>query len=84
MYHFISSICCLLGIVLSTFVFPINCGSERRDASPTELRPIHITDYEAAMGLHRREADSFSSLNLQTQSELVYGSPGGINRRLPK
>lgn len=41
----------------------------------TTLRPINIADYEASMGLQRRDFGDLSLLNPQNQSELVYGSP---------
>ncbi len=43
---------------------------------PTHLYPISIGDYEDATGLRRRDATDFSHLDLQTQSELIYGSAG--------
>lgn len=44
----------------------------------TVLRPIAIRDFEAAQGLQRRQgSEDFSDLSLQTQSQLIYGSPGG-------
>jgi len=48
------------------------------NSNATRLRPIHIVDYEAAIGLHRRASESFSDLDLQTQSHLIYGSSGGM------
>lgn len=48
-----------------------------RSLPVNRLRPIHIIDYEAAVGLQRRAPEDFSDLNLQTQSEIIYGSPGG-------
>ena len=48
------------------------------DLEPTRLRPISIRNYEAAAGLGRRDnSENFSDLDLQTQSDLIYGSPGG-------
>ena len=47
-----------------------------RYMTPNRLRPISISDYEAAIGLQRRSSEDFSNLDLQTQSELIYGSPG--------
>lgn len=44
----------------------------------TTLHPIAIRDFEAATGLQRRDqSEDFSDLTLQTQSQLIYGSPGG-------
>jgi len=52
-------------------------------STSTRLRPIHINQYEAAMGLRRRSTEDFSDLNLQAQSEFIYGSPGGGYFPLP-
>ena len=43
----------------------------------TKLRPIVVNDHEAALGLPRRKSENFADLDLQTQSRLIYGSPGG-------
>lgn len=45
----------------------------------TVLRPIASRDLGAAAGLHRRASEDFSNLDLQTQSQLIYGNPGGMN-----
>ena len=48
------------------------------DSQGTILRPIAIRDFEAAAGLQRRASEDFSNLNLQTQSQLIYGNSGGM------
>ncbi len=48
------------------------------DSQGTILRPIAIRDFEAAAGLQRRASEDFSNLDLQTQSQLIYGSSGGM------
>ncbi|KAL9039897.1 MAG: hypothetical protein Q9180_002252 [Flavoplaca navasiana] len=40
------------------------------------LHPIHLRDYESAIGLHRRAEDDFSQLDLRSQEQLIYGRPG--------
>ena len=45
--------------------------------APRQLRPIHLRNYEASFGLQRRSTEQFSSLDPQTQSQLIYGSPLG-------
>ena len=45
---------------------------------PTKLHPINVRNYEAATGLRRREDQDFSDLDPNTQSQLIYGSPGGM------
>ena len=47
----------------------------------TVLRPIASRDLGAAAGLQRRAAEEFSNLDLQTQSQLIYGNAGGMNER---
>lgn len=49
---------------------------DNQSLGPKVLRPIGIRDYEAAVGLQRRDSEEFSDLNLETQSQLIYGSPG--------
>ena len=44
---------------------------------PEVLKPINIFAFEHAHGLQRRSTQDFSHLDLQTQSQLIYGSPGG-------
>ena len=46
---------------------------------PAILKPIHIRDWEAAngIGLERRASEAFADLDPQTQSQLIYGRPGG-------
>ena len=54
--------------------------STTQDApAPKQLRPIHLRNYEPSFGLHRRASERFSSLDPQTQSQLIYGSPLGRN-----
>lgn len=71
----------LLGTLASTWTIYASQHASlalSRHADPTPLRPINIVNYEAALGLQRRDTEDFSDLNLQTQSELIYGSPGGV------
>ena len=44
----------------------------------TILRPLAIRDFEAAAGLQRRASEDFSNLDLQTQSQLIFGNSGGM------
>ncbi|KAF6235168.1 hypothetical protein HO173_006797 [Letharia columbiana] len=48
----------------------------------TTLRPINILDYEASVGLQRRDSTDLSVLVPQNHSELVYGSPADDGRFL--
>ena len=53
-----------------------NGFSEKPIAEPIKLRPISFNRWESLTGLRRRDSGRFSDLNFQTQSELIYGSPG--------
>lgn len=52
-------------------------SAEADPAAPLALTPIHLHNYEEAFGLRRRSVQDFSHLDLQTQSELIYGRPLG-------
>ena len=43
------------------------------------LKPIHIRDWERAhgIGLEKRTSENFADLDPRTQSQLIYGRPGG-------
>lgn len=40
------------------------------------MKPINVRDFEHATGMRRRAIDDFSDLDLQTQTQLLYGRPG--------
>ena len=44
----------------------------------SQLKPINIRDFEQATGIIRRGSEDLSTLNLQTQSQLIYGRSGGL------
>ena len=44
---------------------------------PSVLFPINVRHYEAATGLRQRDDQDFSDLDPNTQSQLIYGRPGG-------
>ena len=44
----------------------------------TVLKPVNVIEYETAIGLQRRDSEDFSDLSPQTQAELIYGSPAGV------
>ncbi|KAI4263395.1 MAG: hypothetical protein L6R42_001455 [Xanthoria sp. 1 TBL-2021] len=48
----------------------------------TAMKPININDFEAATGIHRRAAEDFSHLDLNTQAQLIYGRPGNDGQLL--
>ena len=69
---------------LSAFAFiaPVFTASDPAPQSSssqlrTILHPINILDYEASIGLQRRDDSHLSGLNPQNQSQLVYGSLAG-------
>ena len=70
------AVCLVAAFLILPFGFSYPTTSETRNQDVTKLRPIGIHDYEAAMGLHRRDSGDFSDLDLRTQSQLIYGSPG--------
>jgi len=62
--------------VLAVCASPASLLEQPRSVTSTILRPIKVGKDEAAIGLQRRSSEVFSDLDLQTQSELIYGSPG--------
>ena len=66
--------------LLPAFISATSLKAERaagQPAGPTKLIPITINRPTTDDGLHRRASEKFADLDLQTQSELIYGSPGG-------
>lgn len=72
----IGGISALLAVltVVQTNIFEVTAHGP---LSPRQLRPIHIREYAASFGLSKRASEQFSSLDPQTQSQLIYGSPLG-------
>ena len=66
-------ICLLASASPSPLLSPVSASQG------TVLRPITGRDLGAATGLQRRTSEDFSNLDLQTQSQLIYGNPGGMN-----
>ena len=62
--------------IFSAYASPHPEPQYPRYVTSNRLRPISISNYEAAVGLRRRSSEDFTNLDLQTQSELIYGSPG--------
>ena len=79
MYRLLHSI-----LLASAFVIPTQCYPEPleklsgRVDGPMVLHPINIRAYESVTGLRRRGQDEFSDLDPKTQSQLIYGTPGGL------
>lgn len=70
-----------LSIILPAFPSLCSASSRLFATQGITLKPIAIRDFERASGIERRRAsEDFSNLNLQTQSQLIYGSPGGLHR----
>lgn len=67
----------LLAVVLVIPAFSHSSPSETVLEGPAVLHPINVRHYEAATGLRRREEQDFSDLDPNTQSQLIYGRPGG-------
>lgn len=64
-------------ILLLEFGLSTSASEQYASRATTVLKPINIHDFEAATGVYRRAAKDFSHLDLRTQAELIYGSPGG-------
>ena len=72
---------CLAYASLIPLIHSAPTSQQSRSADPIAFHPVGIKDYEAAVGLHRRDDKQFSDLDLQSQSQLVYGSAGGESCR---
>lgn len=82
MHRILPSSLALLLAVLFTHASTHSSRESSRAMPMNILWPIRISEYEATNGLQRRSSNDFSSLDLQTQSELIYGSPGDAGRLL--
>ena len=67
----------LLAVTLALPAFSHTAPGETVLESPAVLHPINVRHYEAATGLRPREDQDFSDLDPNTQSQLIYGRPGG-------
>ena len=67
----------LLAVIFALPAFSHTGLGETVLESPAVLHPINLRHYEAATGLRRREDQDFSDLDPNTQSQLIYGRPGG-------
>ena len=62
-----------LTLILPSLSFPSPPSRSREAYSSSKLKPISVDNYDMATGVHRRSANDFSNLDLQTHSELLYG-----------
>ena len=76
---FLSFLAGLRLVVPSSAVFDIPAHSSLFEYT-SGLKPVNIRDFEIAADISRRGAADLSTLDLQTQSQLVYGRPGGLFR----
>lgn len=76
MHRSLLSVLSALAVCLTVSASPSPIVPRVPDSQGTILRPIAIRDFEAAAGVQRRAAEDFSNLNLQTQSQLIYGNSG--------
>ena len=67
--HLVTSAICVSLIVRSCF--------SASTAEPVFLRPLTISAQEKSSGLRPRDAHLYSRLDLQSQGQLIYGSPTG-------
>lgn len=65
-----------LSLVAAAFSLPSPLARPAPADSSAILKPINIKDFENALGIQRRASDDFSDLDLQTQTQLIYGRPG--------
>lgn len=71
-------------LLAAAVVFSVHCSGEitakaiPRAIDPSVLHPINLRSYEAALGLQRRSGEDFAELDPSTQSQLIYGRPGGM------
>ena len=65
-------------IIIPTLSSGYPATQKSEDEDPVTLRPIGINDYEVATNLRRRDDQKFEDLDLQRQSQLIYGSPGSM------
>ena len=75
MYRYFST--ALLVITLSFPALSHPGHAEIVSEGPSVLHPINVRHYEAATGLRPRDDEDFSDLDPNTQSQLIYGRPGG-------
>lgn len=74
-------------LLASASIVPVYCypgpfaGPSTKVDESLVLHPINLRAYESAIGLQRREQeeDDFSDLDPGTQSQLIYGRPGGMS-----
>ena len=76
MYRTLPNWLIFLIAVFSSYASPHPEHQIPRYVTSNRLRPMRISNYEAAVGMQRRSSEDFSTLDLQTQSELIYGNPG--------
>ena len=65
-----------LSLVACTFALPSPLVMPAPVGSSSIMKPINVRDFEHATGMRRRAVDDFSDLDLQTQTQLIYGRPG--------
>ena len=65
-----------LVVIPQTLAFPSAFTQGGPLEASSVLKAINIRDFEHAAGVRRRSDERLSDLNLQTQSQLIYGRPG--------
>lgn len=69
---------CTLLLAAATLLPGVCCTANTGIAPDASvLHPINLRDYESAVGLRRRSEEAFTDLDPSTQSQLIYGRPGG-------
>ena len=75
MYRYLSTALLAASLALPASSYPGR--AETVSESSAVLHPINVRHYEAAIGLRRRDDQDFSDLDPNTQSQLIWGRPGG-------
>ena len=70
-----------LAVLPRTLAFPSTFTQVEPLELSSILKAINIRDFEHAAGVRRRSEEQLSDLNLQTQSQLIYGRPGSQFRK---
>ena len=70
-----------LGVLPRTLAFPSTFAQAEPLELSSVLKAINIRDFEHAAGVRRRSEQQLSDLDLQAQSQLIYGRPGSMFRK---
>ncbi len=66
-----------LALAVPALCLPSDSASPPSVGGSAAMTPINVVDFGHALGIHRREAVQLSSMDLQTQEQVIYGRHGG-------